>query len=1413
MRETLDPPFHPVVRRWFAERFGAPTEPQRRAWPKIAAGGDVLVSAPTGSGKTLAAFLAALDALLKEGLAGTLEKATRVLYVSPLRALSNDVERNLLGPLAGLSAAASAAGLAAPELRVAVRTGDTVASGREAILRHPPHILVTTPESLYLLLTAERGRGLLKTVETVIVDEIHALARDKRGAHLSLSLERLEGLSRRRPQRLGLSATAEPLLELARFLVGSARVDRDGRPECETVEVDRVRPLELAIEVPDAPLSSVASNELWAATYDRVAELVRAHRSTIVFVNTRRLSERVAHALAERLGEGAVAAHHGSLSRERRLRAEERLKAGELRAIVATSSLELGIDVGAVELVVQLGSPGALTAALQRVGRAGHLFGATPRGRFFPMTRDELVECAALVRGLRRGRLEPTRIPDAPLDVLAQQIAAEAAARTVGLDELHALVCRAWPYRGLSRERLEAVVKMLAEGIAPRAGRATSLLHRDGVNDRVRGRRGTRYAALTGAGAIPDNAQYAVVAEPEGTVVGQVDEDFAVESMAGDVFLLGSASWQVRRVEATKVRVEDARGKPPSVPFWNGEAPGRSLALSDEVSSLREEVERRLSDREDATRFAMEECALEKAGAEELVEYLAAGRAALGALPTRRTWIAERFFDEAGGMQLVVHAPLGARVNRALGLALRKRFCRTFDFELQAAATDEGVLLSLGPQHSFPLEAIFGFVTEDTLEEVLEQAVLQAPMFAVRFRWAATRALAIPRFRNGRRIPPPLARMRAEDLLAAVFPAQVACQDNAPPGPIEIPDHPLVEEALRDCLTEAMDAPTLRAMLGEVARGEVRLVSVDTREPSPLSHEILSGKPWSYLDDAPLEERRARMVSVRRALPEDAALLARLDPSAIAIAAADAWPDVRDPDELHDALLELGLLPEEAGQGVGWAGLFEELVASGRATRLLSGGRAFFVAAERVRLALAAPVEGSGPTRLDPPLCPLPAEDGPRDPEEAAFRIARGFVPRLGPVTARTLARRTGLARPETARALLALEAEGLVLRGRFLEDEPWSLEAPHFCDRTVLSRIHRLTLGRLRREIEPVSTADLYRFLLRWQHLLPGTRLEGVRGVEEVVGQLQGFHAAAGAWERHLLAPRIEDYRPELLDSLCLSGEVAFGRFSPTAGPAEGPEPKRRRPAPTRAAPLTLFLREDLPWLLDGAERPEAQDLPEAAQDLARALLTAGASFPAELALATGRPLLEVLEGLWTLVTAGLATCDSFSGLRALFEGSGRRRGTERGAGRFSLLRARARPYEPESSTATVERVAQQLLRRYGVVFRDLLAREGVPPWRELVRAYRTLEARGSVRGGRFAEGRSGEQFALPEAVDALRAIRRLPRLGTERLVVSAADPLNLVGVLSPGPRVQARPADRLLFVDGVPFLEGVGCPAPVSS
>jgi ATP-dependent Lhr-like helicase len=1396
--------FHPLVRRWFERRFGEPTEPQALGWPEIAARRDVLVSAPTGSGKTLAAFLHAIDGLLRDGLAGRLGTETRVLYVSPLRALSNDVEKNLRGPLLELEDEARAAGLELPAIRVQVRTGDTSQSRRQAIARHPPHVLVTTPESLYLLLTAERGRALLASVETVIVDEIHALARDKRGAHLALSLERLEALARRRPQRVGLSATVNPIEEMARFLVGAERVDRAGLPRCAVVEVGRRRAFDLAVEIPGDELSSVASNDLWRETYDRVAELARAHRATLVFVNTRRLAERAAHALAERLGEDRVAAHHGSLSRARRLRAEERLKAGDLAVVVATASLELGIDVGDVDLVVQLGSPGALHVALQRVGRSGHVKGGTPRGRLFPMSRDELVECAAVVRGVRAGRLERIAIPEAPLDVLAQQLVAEASAGPIHLDRLYGIARRAWPYRALSRASFDAVVDMLAEGIATSPGRTTALLHRDAVNGRVRGRRGARIAALTGAGAIPDTSQFAVLVEPDGTLVGQVDEDFAVESLAGDVFLLGNASWRIRRIEAGVVRVEDARGAAPGVPFWLGEAPGRSRELSEEVSELREELERRLDDKVAAARWLAAEAAVPEPGARQVVEYLAASRAVLGAIPTQRTLVAERFFDEAGGMQLVLHAPFGARTNRAFGLALRKRFCRTFDFELQAAATDEGILLSLGPQHSFPLESIFEFVSESTVDEVLAQAALQAPMFQVRWRWNATRALAIPRLFKGKRMPPPIARMRADDLLAAVFPQQVACQDNAPGGPIEIPDHPLVQETLKDCLGEAMDAAGLRAIVGRIARGELRLVAVDTPEPSPMSHEILGARPWAYLDDAPLEERRARAVALRRALPAaEASGAGALDPAAIAEVAEQVFPVVRDADELHDALLDLGVLP--ARDAARYAPFLEALVAAGRAARL-RGADGWWVAAERVGLARAvAPAlatSGSTPdTLLDPALVPLPSERVPPDEDAAVLAVVRGWIPRVGPTLAAALASRIGLLPARVEAALVRLEAEGVVLRGNFLSDAPWSAEAPHWCERSVLARIHRLTLGRLRREIEPASAADFLRFLARWQHVAPGTRLHGPRGLAEVIGQLQGFHAAAGAWERELLSARVADYEPGLLDDLCLAGEVAWGRLAVAVGGDEAP---RRRNAPTRNAPVTLALREDLGWLLagiGGAPPP----LGPSAQALVDLLARRGASFLPDLAAATGRLPGELEQALWELVSAGLVTCDGFSGLRALIDPPGRGRPVRRarpGGGRWALLRGEAGlAPEGEREDGVLERLANQLLRRYGVVFRDLLARESAPPpWRELLRVYRAAEARGAIRGGRFVAGFTGEQFALPEAVDALRAARRGARQGADRVELSASDPLNLVGILTPGARVPALLGNRIAYVDGVP-------------
>jgi len=900
----LPPSFHPAVRHWFDRTFAEPTGAQARAWEEIRAGRDTLVAAPTGSGKTLAAFLAGLDALVRRADGGDPPDGVEVLYVSPLKALSSDVQKNLAVPLAGIRDAAADLGLPPPAIRTALRTGDTTPAARAAILRDVPHVLITTPESLYLMLTAAKARALLANVRTVVVDELHALMRDKRGSHLALSLARLDALAAdrlegrecgratctpaRRPQRIGLSATVHPIDEAARFLVGPGNA-------CAVVDVGHRRDLDIGVEVPGTDLQAVATHEQWAEIYDRLATLIGGHTTTLVFVNTRRMAERVAHHLGERLGEDRVAAHHGSLAKERRLRIEQRLKAGEMRALVATASLELGIDVGSVDLVCQIGSPRAVTTFLQRIGRSGHSLGRTSRGRLFATSRDELVECAALVRAVGRGELDRTAPPQAPLDVLAQQVVAECSAREWTEDGLYDLVRTAAPFARLSREDFESVVESVSEGPAPRLGRGGALLHRDRVNRVLRARRGARIVALTNGGAIPDVADYRVVLDPDETLVGTVNEDWAIESMAGDVFVLGSHSWRIRRVESRSgvLRVEDAHGQPPSVPFWLGEAPSRSWELSGAVSRLRADVVAALdgtsppergrdSDDGTAAGWLTRECGLPASAASQVVDYVRAQRDALGVVPTMDDVVFERFFDESGGMQLVVHAPFGGRVNRAFGLALRKRFCVSFDFELQAAATDDAIVLSLGTAHSFALTEAFHFVRAEQLDATLQQAVLQAPMFGTRWRWNASRALAVLRFDRGKKVPPFLQRMRSDDLLAAVFPAQVACQDNAPGGPVEVPDHPLVRQTLRDCVGEAMDAEGLRTVLERIESGAIRLHARDSTEPSPFSHEVLNAKPYAYLDDAPLEERRARALSLRRTLPEHQRDLGALDPEAIA---------------------------------------------------------------------------------------------------------------------------------------------------------------------------------------------------------------------------------------------------------------------------------------------------------------------------------------------------------------------------------------------------------------------------------------------------------------------------------------------------------------------------------------------------
>ena len=1374
--------FHPVIARWFSERIGEPTAAQREGWESIRAGRDTLIAAPTGSGKTLAAFLSALNDLLCESLAAGLPDEVRVIYVSPLKALSADIHKNLAEPRREIRRLAEAAGLGVPHLTAAVRSGDTTAAERLAMLKTPPHILVTTPESLYLLLTAERSRAMLKSARTVIIDEIHSVLETRRGAHLALSLERLDHLAGRRLQRIGLSATQRPIETVAEWLSGAA-------PAPASIDAGHRRALDLALELPGSPLQAVMSAEVWSELYERLTTLIKQHRTTLVFVNTRRLAERVARQLADRLGEAAVTAHHGSMAKEARLDAEERLKSGGLQALVATSSLELGIDIGHVDLVCQMGSPRRIATFLQRVGRSGHSIRGTPKGRLFPLTRDELVECTALLRAVTRGELDRVAIQEQPLDVLAQQIVAESAAETWELDGLFKLFTQARPYRNLPRERFDAVVRMLADGFVTRRGRRGALVHLDEVNGRVRGRRGARLTALTSGGAIPDNADYRVVLEPEGTFVGTLNEDFAIESNPGDIFQLGNTSWLMLRIERGTVRVEDARGQPPTLPFWLGEALARSSELSAEVSALRAELDERLDDRDAALQW-LESQGIPRAAAEQLVEYLGESRRMLGELPTQRLLVAERFFDEAGGMQLVLHAPFGSRINRAWGLALRKRFCRQFNFELQAAATEDAVLLSLGPQHSFPLESVFRFLHPNTVRDILIQAMLDAPVFATRWRWNANISLAVPRYRSGRKVPPPLQRMESDDLLAAAFPDAAACLENIP-GDREIPDHPLVAQVLEDCLHEAMDLDGLQAMLRGLESGEIRCIARDLPEPSPLSHEILNARPYAFLDDAPLEERRTQAVQTRRAFePGSADDLGALDLEAIERVRDEAWPEVVHADELHDALQVSGFLTAAEGiagrDGNSWESFFTELTRDRRALQI----DGLWVAAER-----AAQVRSL--------------------PDLAAVReLLRGRLEILGPTTADELASSLAIAVGTIDQALLALESEGVVLRGRFTPGRN-QLE---WCERRLLARIHRYTLNRLRAEIAPVSSGDFQRFLLSWQRVASEDRVAGLEGLASVIEQLDGFEVPAGAWESEILAARTTEYDPALLDLLCLTGRVAWARLStPGSLPSDGSHVSR----PIRSTPVALFRREHRDrWLELSGTRPEER-LSSNAESVRDALRSKGASFLPELISSSGLLQTQVEQALGELAGAGLVTSDSYAGLRSLLTPSAKRQpiggGTRRhrtvpfgmeAAGRWSLIRQEATGGSQEEGpdAAAIEFYARVLLRRYGVVFNKLLAREGITvPWRELLLVYRRLEARGELRGGRFVAGVTGEQFALPEAVVSLRAARRQAETGT-LVSISAVDPLNLLGSVLPGERVAAVARNRIVFSDGKPLavLEG---------
>ncbi|MDP9038250.1 MAG: DEAD/DEAH box helicase [Acidobacteriota bacterium] len=1445
---------HPVVAEWFLSKFGSATEPQVEGWPAIVAGESTLISAPTGSGKTLAAFLVAIDQLLRQALAGALPPVTQVVYVSPLKALSNDVRKNLDAPLREIQQLALARGYLCPEIRTAVRTGDTLPAERARMLRNPPHILVTTPESLYLLLTAGRSREHLRGVLTVIVDEIHAIADDKRGAHLALTLERLDALvcgenrlspgafltgRAEPPQRIGLSATQNPIALVGEFLAGG---NPRRRPPV-IVQVGRRRTLDVAIEIPREPdgaafeLGAVTSHAMWESVYDRLGALALEHRSTLVFVNTRRLVEKLAFELSTRLGPEQVAAHHGSLSRELRLDAEQRLKAGEVRILIATASLELGIDIGSVDLVCQIASTRAVAVAMQRVGRAGHWRGAVPKGRLFATTRDDLLEQAALIRKMRAGELDLLEVPPQPVDVLMQQITACVAAEPWSEAALYAVLCRAYPYRTLTRERFAQVVELLAHGIESSRGRYGAYVLRDGVNGELHPRRGARAIAIANGGAIPDTALFNVILQPENVQIATLDEHFAVDSGPGDVILLGNTSWRVQRVEAAgRVLVEDAHGAPPSVPFWFGEAPQRTSVLCDGVSDLREEISRRTLELHPGAIHAeapavagcmawlMDECGVCEEAALQLVTYIVTGRAVLGAVPSKSTIIAERFFDEGGGMQLILHAPFGGRVNKAWGLALRKRFCRGFNFELQAAATDNGINIALAEQHSFPLSDVFQFLTENTAKELLEQAAIASPIFKTRWRWAANRSLQLLRMSRGKRIAPQVQRTRSEDLLASVFPQAAACFETIV-GDIQIPAHPLVDEVMQDVLQEAMDLAGLNQVLRGIADGTIRCLAIDTPVPSQFAHELLNANPYAFLDEAGLEERRARAVSLRRTVPDSVLdRPGRLDQTAIDQVRREIFPDIRDEHELHDLLhgliaLPAGLLSDvDAGQAQHWPLFFERLVRNGRAHVVEHEGVLYWIASERLPHAAALwngprEVEGSGPSVT---------------PEAAFTALAQGWVQLSGPTTSRALAARLALPPGPIHQAFLAMEMQGLLMRGVFegraappsAEPEAYDVE---WCERRILQRIHRLTLTTARRQVEAVSPAVFLRWLAGWQHVAPQTQLTGEEGLLEALAQLEGFEAPAVEWERTLLPARVAEYDSRWLDQLCLSGAVGWGRISPHPAWSAGDGPGRpRRVIPTNAAPITFYLRESAVWLPYALAAQSIDDtlltaaLSPDALALRELLAQRGACFAADLQRLSGLSRQATAHGLWELATAGLASADGFDQLRGLMDprrkaaavesSSSRRtaRATRTTAGRWSLFNDSVRgPAGQPVATArqtdqALESFAHMLLARYGVLFRDLLARESnAPRWRDLLGILRRLEARGEARGGRFVTGFSGEQFALPQAVESLRASRG--RDSEDVIQIAGADPLNLAGILIPGERVPAVPHKHLLLRNGV--------------
>lgn len=1391
--------FNKIVSRWFTENLGEPTKIQEEAWPAIQKRKHTLISAPTGSGKTLAAFLAIIDKMTIQLLEGKLENKLQVVYVSPLKALSNDIHKNLQLPLNGIRKLLPKEHQKSSGIRVALRTGDTPTSQRTSMYRNPPHILVTTPESLYLLLTSINGRKMLESANTVIVDEIHAILESKRGSHLALSLERLNHLTSNPLTRIGLSATQKPIETVALFLTGNQ--------PCQIVDTGHSRAMDVAIEITQSPLEAVMSNEVWSEIYQCLQVLIESHDTTLIFVNTRRLAERMAYRLTELMGPDLITAHHGSMSKEHRLDAEQKLKQGSLKALIATASMELGIDIGTVDLVCQMGSPRSIANFLQRVGRSGHSVKGTPKGRLFPLSRDELVESAALMQALQYKELDTLEIPEQPIDVLAQQLVAEIANQEYETGELYKLVTGAYPYRALKSEEFEEVLDMLAQGYALRQGRRGAYIFRDLVNNKLVARKGARLAAIMSGGAIPDNFDVDVILEPSGTFIGSLNEDFALESLPGQVFQLGNSSYRVLRMETGKMRVEDAHGQPPNIPFWLGEAPGRSWELSEAVSRFRSNISERLGEipdsstlnatpqeswKQDALKWLNDELRIPPAAGDQIIDYLAAGMAALGIMPSHDDLVLERFFDEAGDQHLVIHAPFGSRINRAWGLALRKKFCRRFNFELQAAANENAIILSLGATHSFPLEEVYNYLNTNTLKDVLIQALLDAPMFEVHWRWNATIALAILRRRTGQRVPPQIQRMQAEDLVALVFPDQLACLENIA-GDREVPDHPLVRQTIEDCLYEAMDLRRLEVVIDDIRNARKGLHAVNLREASPFASEILSSKPYTFIDDTPFEERRTLAVNQRRWIdPSEAKELGKLDPEAITLVRAEAWIQAQTGHELHDGLLIAGFITEKEYQKnvKDWQQLADQLLVEKRVIWLDINNNRWLVAIERL-----IEIKQLHPGVAWPSQIKIPAryQQASTNPESSLVELLRSRLEVLGPITVPQLCQDFQIDASKLEQALLSLEQEGFVFRGHFE-----SLTEIEWCERRLLARIHRYTLKKLRQEIAPVPAADFMRYLFEWQFISGEQKLEGPQSLESVLDQLEGYEAPAASWEGEIFPARIKDYDYLWLDIHCLSGNFIWGRFVN----------KTLAKNPIKTTPLAFIRRTRLDLWQQFRQPVDCDDLQGHNLSVWQLLKTNGASFFSEIVSHLNLLKIEVEQSLAELVSYGLITSDSFNGLRALLvpgkfkvtHSKRRKPGvfSVEEAGRWSIIQQKEQ--KDEFSQEELMELARVLLRRYGVVFRKLVDREkSLPPWRDFVRVFRLMEARGQIRGGRFVTGVWGEQFALKEAVTKLRAVAKKGKTG-ELITICAADPLNLTGIITPGTRISGTIQNRILYLDGEP-------------